>query len=178
MPLKTLLAIILFSLAGYAQPAQDATSQQEAQAELQRMMSRRADLLQQWRRFNLEENALFGGKSKKDLRNILETQQKIIELDNQILNFGKLENYEKKQSEKMENLQRHRSLYSRLDSLEQVNSRYDVLLKAAEKRESTARNQIAKQQSRNNGLALALVLVTGLLLVSLFYNPVKKKRRT
>lgn len=150
---------------------------QNPDAELRQLMNRRADLLQQWRRFNLEENALFGGKSKKDLKNVVETQQRIIELDNRILNFGKLENYEKKKTEKKEDLQLRKSLYGRIDSAETLTSRYEEQIAAAAKREKTLRAGIARQQSVNRGLSIALVLVTGLLLFSLFYNPVRRKKK-
>lgn len=149
---------------------------QNADAELQEMMSRRAGLLRQWKRFNLEENALFGGKSKKDLRNVLQTQQRIIELDNQILNYGKLENYTKKKTEKDETLQLRKSLYNRLDSAATLKLRYEEQLSALKKRESTLKTGIERQQSANRGLSIALVLVTALLLLSLFYNPLRKKR--
>src|SRR5690606_18664268 len=74
--LLLILLLLFISSAGSGQQTQD--------AELQEMINRRADLLQEWRRFNLDENALFGGQSKKDLRNVLQVQQQIIELDNQI----------------------------------------------------------------------------------------------
>lgn len=150
---------------------------QNPDAELRQLMSRRADLLQQWRRFNLEENALFGGKSKRDLKKVVETQQRIIELDNRILNFGKLENYEKKKAEKKENLQLRKSLYGRIDSVETLTSRYEEQLSAAAKRENALRAGIARQQSMNKELSIALVLVTGLLLFSLFYNPFRRKKK-
>ena len=175
MPLKRLtLFLLLVSTAGFSQskdpsPAPD--------PELQKMMSRRADLLQQWRRFNLEENALFGGQSKKDLRNIAQVQQKIIALDNQILNHDKLESYTKKKDEKKEALQLRKSLYGRLDSVEALKSRFETQITASKKRESTFKAAMERQQSKNKGLSIALVLVTALLLLSLFYNPLRKKGR-
>src|SRR5690606_21387330 len=182
MPVKTLSFLLLLSIAhllsGYARPSQEQPASQQANAELQQLMNRRADLLQQCRRFNREGNALRGGHSKKDLRKLVETQQKIIQLDHQILNLGKLECYARQTPEKQENLQLHRALYSRIDTLEKALARQQEQLAAAEKRELTARTAIGRQQARNRGLAIALVLVTGILLVSLFYNPVRKKRKS
>src|SRR3546814_10596033 len=108
MPRKLLLSFTLFLLLPLAGPGQTGPTEaqtrdaavQARKTELRALMNRRTDLIRQWRRFNLEENAIFGGKSKKDLRNIAEVQQKIIQLDNTILNFGKLENYQKEKTEK------------------------------------------------------------------------------
>src|SRR5690606_7450612 len=149
---------------------QTSNKAEEARAsELQELMNRRTELIRQWRRFNLEENAFFGGKSKKDLRNIAEIQQKIIQLDNRIVNFGKLESYQQKKTEKKENLQLQKSLYGRIDSIATISSRYETQIAAAAKRESALYERVERQQSANRGLAVALFLSTGLLLFSLFY---------
>src|SRR5690606_21910436 len=73
MPRKLILPLIamLFLLLPFAGLGQTENNAEQARArELQELMNRRTELIRQWRRFNLEENALFGGKSKKDLRNI------------------------------------------------------------------------------------------------------------
>lgn len=161
---------------GQQPPEQQSSAQQQADAEFQALMNRRAGLLQKWKNFNLEENALFGGKSKKDLRNVVQTQKDIIDLDNRILNAGRMSAYTEKKSEKLETLQRQKDLYGRIDSIEAIKSRFEEKLDAFEKREASFNTRIDRQQSTNRGLSIALVLVTALLLFSLFYNPVRKKR--
>src|SRR5690606_27095538 len=81
MPRKLILPFILFLILPFPGLGQTSNKAEDARAsELQELMNRRTELIRQWRRFNLEENAFFGGKSKKDLRNIAEIQQKIIQL--------------------------------------------------------------------------------------------------
>lgn len=172
-PLIVLLLFISFAAHGRQQPG---TGQQQADKELQELMNQRASLIQEWRRFNLEENALFGGKSKKDLRNIAEIQQKIIALDNQILNYGKLESYTEKKAEKQESMQLQKSLYGRLDSVEALKSRFAEEIDAAKRRENTFKARMDRQESANRTLSYALVLVSALFLLSLFYNPLRRKR--
>src|SRR3546814_190245 len=172
MPRKLLLSFTLFLLLPFAGPGQTGPTEaqtrdaavQARKTELQALMNRRTDLIRQWRRFNLEENAIFGGKSRKDLRNIAEVQQKIIQLDNTILNFGKLENYQQEKTEKKENIQLQKSLYGRIDSIETISSRHEEQISAAGKRENALKARIGRQQSVNRGLSIALVLATGLLL--------------
>src|SRR5690606_34694840 len=108
---------------------------------------------------------------------IAEVQQKIIQLDNRIVNFGRLENYQPKKTEKKENMQLQKSLYGRIDSIATISSRYETQIAAAAKRESALRERVDRQRSANRGLAIALFLATGLLLLSLFYNPVKQRNR-
>lgn len=183
MPLKPLIVLLLFVSVGVcnsrravAEPQQAGTTLQQPDAQLQELTNRRAVLLQEWRRFNLEENALFGGKSKKDLRNIAQIQQKIIALDNQILNYGKLESYTEKKTEKEQSMQLQKSLYGRLDSVEALKSRFAEQIDAAKKRENTLKAGMDRQQSANRTLSYALVLVSALFLLSLFYNPLRRKR--
>src|SRR3546814_14540366 len=97
MPRKLLLSFTLFLLLPFAGPGQTGPTEaqtrdaavQARKTELQALMNRRTDLIRQWRRFNMEENAIFGGISKKDLWTIADVHQKIIKLYNTIINFGK-----------------------------------------------------------------------------------------
>src|SRR5690606_12558052 len=98
---------------------------------------------------NLEENALFGGKSKKDLKNIVQTQKEIIDLDNRILNTGRMAGYAEKQADKEEGIERQRSFYSRIDSLRTAQTRAEQQMEAFRKREASLRETIGRQQSFN-----------------------------
>ncbi|HYH56630.1 MAG TPA: hypothetical protein VD772_08470, partial [Anseongella sp.] len=104
--------LVLITMA--ASPA--GSTAQTPDTETEALMKRRAELLQRWKSFNLEENALFGGKSKKDLRNVVQTQKEIIELDNRILNAGKMSAFKAEKTERQETIQHRKSLYGRIDS--------------------------------------------------------------
>jgi hypothetical protein len=71
--------IIILSLTSFAQNFQD------AQNELNILIQKRSELFQEWKRNKDENNAFFGGKSKKDLQRIIQTQQTIINIDNEIM---------------------------------------------------------------------------------------------
>jgi hypothetical protein len=74
-----LALIIILSLPSFAQTLQD------AQNELNILIQKRSELFQEWKRNKYENNAFFGGKSKKDLQRIIQTQQTIINIDNEIM---------------------------------------------------------------------------------------------
>ncbi|WP_299822357.1 SHOCT domain-containing protein [uncultured Pontibacter sp.] len=52
---------------------------------LSRLMQERAKLYEDWEYYNGQNNAFFGGKSNKDLSNIIQVQKSIIDKDNEIM---------------------------------------------------------------------------------------------
>ncbi|AFD05811.1 hypothetical protein [Solitalea canadensis] len=58
---------------------------EQAQENLNTLIEQRSILFQEWKKNKDERNAFFGGQSKNDLRQIIETQQRIIEMDNKVM---------------------------------------------------------------------------------------------
>lgn len=58
---------------------------EQAQENLNTVIEQRNTLFLEWKKNKDERNAFFGGQSKNDLRQIIETQQKIIEMDNKVM---------------------------------------------------------------------------------------------
>ncbi|MCO4291928.1 hypothetical protein NF867_03520 [Solitalea sp. MAHUQ-68] len=58
---------------------------EDARKDLNKLLEQRSSLFQEWKRNNEERNAFFGGQSKNDLKQVIATQQRIIEMDNRIM---------------------------------------------------------------------------------------------
>ncbi len=94
-----LLLSILFSLLATFAVAQTATTGVNDSL-LNQLVRERARLYKDWNYFQEQNHALFGGKSKNDLRNIIATLEGIVAKDNQIL--GRLRTVTDKERQRME----------------------------------------------------------------------------
>ena len=82
--LKVLLLILAVSIPA-ALPAQEQTPEPDPEQKLRKLFAERAVLFDRAEHLFRQENAFFGGKSKNDLRAIVDQLQEVIEKDNEII---------------------------------------------------------------------------------------------
>ncbi|MDQ1088067.1 hypothetical protein [Siphonobacter sp. SORGH_AS_1065] len=78
------LGLLLFSLTSYSQNMRYSYVA-HPDSVLNVLVGQRGTLYKKWAQDQKERNAFFGGQSKKDLRNIIETLENILAKDNEIL---------------------------------------------------------------------------------------------
>ncbi|WP_142603721.1 hypothetical protein [Solitalea koreensis] len=166
--MKKFPILILISFFGFSAFAQDL---QSAQNELNDLIKRRNELFQEWKRNENENNAFFGGKSKKDLQRIIETQQTIINIDNEIMTA----------IQKVEG-QRSSAVIAKRDDLSERTLKFDQEQKRLQnlisQRNYKIRNQdeqLGDLEQRTKNLSYALFICVCLLVALSYFTVAWKK---
>lgn len=149
-------------------------------AQLATLIGQRAKLYNDWDYYQRQNHALFGGKSKKDLRDIIATLEKILAKDNQIL--ARLRTVNEKERERLE-LQALR-LQTKTGSLtNQTNSFLNETNEMAERVQKLEARLKAEKESRKAAEArvertfqIASAIVVGVLVLA--YLAWRRTRRT
>lgn len=141
--------------------------------DIQQLMNEREALFREWKEHSLERNALFGGRSKNDLRNVIESQQRIIELDSKI--FHALRSHIPVDTQNLS--EKNKVLFEQLDSLRTVRQKVQRELNAITKREQVLQARIDKLQISNRNLSVFLVLTIILFILAIFYISSIRQRK-
>lgn len=139
---------------------------EQAQENLNTLIEQRSTLFLEWKKNKDERNAFFGGQSKNDLRQIIETQQKIIEMDNKVMDA----------IERL-NVARNSSIVEKRDSLSgqtfRFNSELERLKNLVAQKENKVRtltNEIAYHERTENLYKFSFLLsLTALIGIVIFF---------
>lgn len=142
----------------------------------EKLLQERQELLMQLEEAEAQNSALFGKKSKKDLRNTSELLKDIVEKDNEILNAFKRELNRKevpKQSESAEDKeQKIIELESQLSALNTQNKQRNIKAAELEKQMAIAKDRMFKYQS------IILVTLLIIFLLTIYISRLRKKAKT
>ncbi len=159
--MRLFFAICLLAVSATAQTPTSYT----ADSTLTQLIAQRSKLYKDWDYFQQQNHALFGGKSKNDLRDIIATLEKIVAKDNQVL--ARLSTINAKERERLE-LQALRLQTKTGDLTNQTNSFLDESNELAErvkkmdarlKAERELRKTAEAQTERTFQIATAVVLL-------------------
>ncbi|UKJ08954.1 hypothetical protein [Solitalea lacus] len=151
--LKHISTLIILLVTG---PTLFGQTLEHAQENLNTLIEERSSLFQEWKRNSEERNAFFGGQSKSDLKQVIATQQKIIEVDNRIMDA----------IEKL-NMARNTRVTEKKDSLSAQTFRFDSeqqrlgnLIKQKESKIKVLNDEVKYHE--RNGLILKIAFVVSL----------------
>ncbi|POY35190.1 hypothetical protein C3K47_16555 [Solitalea longa] len=155
---RTILIVFILFFSGIVQSF--AQSLDQARKELNTLLVQRSSLFQEWKRNVQERNAFFGGQSKSDLKQVIATQQKIIELDNRIMDAIDKLNLAKTSSV----IEKRDSLSSQTFRFNNDQTRLQNIIKRKDDRIQILKEDIRYHEKVENTLKGAFVLSMAILI--------------
>lgn len=142
----------------------------------EKLLQERQELLMQLEEAQAQNSALFGKKSKKDLRNTTEILKDIVEKDNEILIAFKKELKRKESPSQSENVEENEQqkiieLESRLATINNQHKQRNIKAAELEQEVATVKDRMFKYQST------ILVTILIIFLLTIYISRLRKKAK-